>query len=138
MKKRYVKSAKASNVKEVYERIREADNLGLVVEVFQLEEKGPLWNPNMFRIDLFLPVKEGEELTESSQHHVIAIGDSWLREFNVNDDGKLFYHNTTPSRKSAIEFKNRTFEDGETLLSKLYEGLCEHYFGETIKILEVK
>ncbi|MEC0765071.1 hypothetical protein [Bacillus atrophaeus] len=138
MKKRYVKSVNASGVKEVYERIREADSLGLVVDVSQLAEKGDFWNPGMFKIDLFLPVKEEEELTESSQHHVIAIGGAWLREFNVNDDGKLFYHNTTASRKSAIEFRNRTFEDGETLLSKLYEGLCEHYFGETIKILEVK
>ncbi|MCY8918065.1 hypothetical protein MOE20_01010 [Bacillus atrophaeus] len=61
MKKRYVKSVNASGVKEVYERIREADSLGLVVEVFQLAEKGDFWNPRMFKIDLFTPVKEGAE-----------------------------------------------------------------------------
>ncbi|MGJ3548138.1 hypothetical protein ACR6EC_19790 [Bacillus subtilis] len=61
MNKKPVKSVRAGSVKEVYERMQEAYNLGFMIEVTQLAEVGAFLNPNLFMIDLYLPMKEGAE-----------------------------------------------------------------------------
>ncbi|MFB0637447.1 hypothetical protein ACEPP6_19600 [Bacillus rugosus] len=58
MNKKPVKSVRAGSVKEVYERMQEAYNLGFVIEVYQLAEAGAFLNPSLFMIDLYIPVKE--------------------------------------------------------------------------------
>ncbi|MEG7335653.1 hypothetical protein [Bacillus sp. 0102A] len=61
MNKKPVKSVRAASVEEVCERIQEAYNLGFMIEVTQLAEVGVFLNPNLFRVDMYLPVKEGAE-----------------------------------------------------------------------------
>ncbi|MCY8387895.1 hypothetical protein MOC78_10525 [Bacillus inaquosorum] len=61
MNKKPVKSVRAASVKEVYERMQEAYNLGFVIEVYQMAEAGAFLNPNLFMIDLYLPMKESTE-----------------------------------------------------------------------------
>lgn len=60
MNKKPVTSVRAASVGEVCERIQEAYNLGFMVEVYQLSAVGA-YNPNLFMVDLFMPVKEGAE-----------------------------------------------------------------------------
>ncbi|KDE23210.1 hypothetical protein EF83_13265 [Bacillus subtilis] len=59
MNKKPVKSVRAESMKEVFERMQEAYNLGFMIEVTQLAEAGVFLNPNLFRVDMYLPVKEG-------------------------------------------------------------------------------
>ncbi|MFE3541325.1 hypothetical protein, partial [Streptomyces anulatus] len=63
MYKKAVTSVKAGTLKEACQRIQAAHDLGFVVEVFQFEKAKPdgVFTPNLFMIDLFLPVKEGAE-----------------------------------------------------------------------------
>ncbi|MGG1017415.1 hypothetical protein ABE169_19950 [Bacillus subtilis] len=61
MNKKPVKSVRAASVKEVCERIQEAYNLGFVIEVYQFSASGGAYNPNLFMVDLFMPVKEAAE-----------------------------------------------------------------------------
>ncbi|CAN2247558.1 hypothetical protein [Bacillus vallismortis] len=60
MNKKLVKSVRAASVEEVCERIREAHNLGFMVLVNQTNVAGA-YNPNLYIVDLFMPVKEGAE-----------------------------------------------------------------------------
>lgn len=59
--KKPVKSVRAASVEEVCERIQEAYNLGFMIEVYQFAESGGPYTPNLFMVDLFMPVKEGAE-----------------------------------------------------------------------------
>ncbi|MBY8913287.1 hypothetical protein KY305_11105 [Bacillus sp. YC2] len=61
MNKKPVTSVRAASVEEVCERIQEAYNLGFMIEVYQFAEAGGAYNPNLFMVDLFMPVKEGAE-----------------------------------------------------------------------------
>ncbi|CAI6313632.1 hypothetical protein NRS6131_17005 [Bacillus subtilis] len=58
MNKKPIKSVREASVKEVCERIQEAYNLGFMIEVYQFAESGGPYNPNLFMIDLYMPVKE--------------------------------------------------------------------------------
>ncbi|MEK4219980.1 hypothetical protein NYE57_18245 [Bacillus sp. FSL L8-0222] len=58
IKKKPVKSVRAASIEQVCERMQEAHNLGFMVEVYQLSESGGPYNPNLFMIDLYMPVKE--------------------------------------------------------------------------------
>lgn len=61
MNKRTVKSVRAGSVRELCDRIQEAYNLGFMIEVYQFSEPLGYYNPKMFIVDLFIPVKEGTE-----------------------------------------------------------------------------
>ncbi|WNW25022.1 hypothetical protein RS399_03685 [Bacillus inaquosorum] len=63
MNKKPVKSVRAGTLKEACERIQAAHDLGFVVEIFQFEKAKPngVFTPNLFMIDLFMPVNEETE-----------------------------------------------------------------------------
>ncbi|MEC1900983.1 hypothetical protein [Bacillus atrophaeus] len=61
MNKKPVTSVRAASVEEVCERIQEAYNLGFMVEVYQFSASGGAYNPKLFMVDLFMPVKEAAE-----------------------------------------------------------------------------
>ncbi|PLC14155.1 hypothetical protein BV582_21540 [Bacillus paralicheniformis] len=61
MNKKAVTSVRAGSVKELCEAIQEAYNLGFMIEVYQFSESVGAYNPNLFIVDLFIPVKEGTE-----------------------------------------------------------------------------
>ncbi|QFR56296.1 hypothetical protein PPK15_gp83 [Bacillus phage 000TH010] len=131
MNKQYIKSINASSAKEVYERMQEAENLGLAVAVFQLAKTGSFHNPNMFKIDLYA-------LEEKPRQYTISIGDDlWLHTWNIDRHNILTEHTTTTNKTLACKVYNDKLGD-KTTLNILYAGLSKEHPGQDIKIWEEK